>query len=156
MLNLKIEPMPSCSMFGREKEKKNLSITVSLSNRGWTVCQTSWACELACVQCVGYFYVSLTHAKVIWEEETQLGKFIQKIQLEDISDWWWTAQPIIGGTIPELVALVSVKRQAEQAMGSEPVSSSPHGLCISSCWWTWVPAVSVPVLTSISVEAQAK
>jgi len=27
----------------------------------------------------------------------------------------------------------SIRKQAEQAMGSKPVSSTLHGLCISSC-----------------------
>jgi hypothetical protein len=35
------------------------------------------------------------------------------------------AQPIVGGTIPGLVVLGSIRNQAEQARGSKPVSSIP-------------------------------
>ena len=41
----------------------------------------------------------------------------------------------MGGAIPGLVVLGSLRKQAEQAMRSKPVSSTPpwHGLRISSC-----------------------
>ena len=51
----------------------------------------------------------------------------------------------MGGAIPGLVVLGPIRKQAEQAMGSKPVSSTLHGLCISSC--LQVPALLVPVLT---------
>jgi hypothetical protein len=35
------------------------------------------------------------------------------------------AQPIVGGTIPGLVVLGSIRKQAEQAKGYKPVSSTP-------------------------------
>jgi hypothetical protein len=35
------------------------------------------------------------------------------------------AQPIVGGAIPGLVVLGSIRKQAEQASGSKPVSSIP-------------------------------
>jgi hypothetical protein len=38
--------------------------------------------------------------------------------------------PIVGGAIPRLVVLGSLRKQAEQARGSKPVTSL-HGLCIS-------------------------
>ena len=44
------------------------------------------------------------------------------------------------GATPELVVLGSIKEQAEQARGSKPVSSTLHGLCISS------PLQVVPLL----------
>jgi len=45
--------------------------------------------------------------------------------------------------------LGSIRKQAEQVMGSEPVSSTLHGLCISSClqvsalfeFLPWLPLV---------------
>jgi hypothetical protein len=40
---------------------------------------------------------------------------------------------MVGGAIPGLVVLGSIRKQAEQAMESKPVSSTLHGLCISSC-----------------------
>jgi hypothetical protein len=42
---------------------------------------------------------------------------------------------MVGGATPRLVVLGSARRQAEQAIRSKPVSSTPtpHGLCISSC-----------------------
>jgi hypothetical protein len=43
--------------------------------------------------------------------------------------------PIVGGTITDLVVLSSIRKQAEQARGSKPVTSL-HGLCISSCFLT--------------------
>ena len=49
------------------------------------------------------------------------------------------AQLIVGGAIPGLVILGSIRKQAEQAMGSKPVSSTFPGknsrflLCLSSC-----------------------
>jgi hypothetical protein len=51
----------------------------------------------------------------------------------------WAGVAHLGGAIPGLVVLGSVRKQAEQAMGSKPVSSTLHGLCISSC-------LQVPVL----------
>jgi hypothetical protein len=33
-------------------------------------------------------------------------------------------QPIVGGAIPRLVVLGSIRKQAEQAVGSKPVSST--------------------------------
>ena len=38
-----------------------------------------------------------------------------------------------GGANPGLVVLGSIRRGAEQAMGSKPVGSILHGLCINSC-----------------------
>jgi hypothetical protein len=37
-----------------------------------------------------------------------------------------------GGAIPWLVVLGSIRRQAEQRRGSNPLSSTLHGLCITS------------------------
>ena len=39
--------------------------------------------------------------------------------------------PIMGGAIPELAVLGSIRKQTEQTRGSAPVTSL-HGLCISS------------------------
>jgi hypothetical protein len=39
-------------------------------------------------------------------------------------------RPIVGGAIH---GLSSIRKQAEQARGSKSVSSTLHGLCISSC-----------------------
>ena len=36
-----------------------------------------------------------------------------------------TAQPIVGGAIPGLVVLGSIRKQAEKARGSKPVISTP-------------------------------
>jgi hypothetical protein len=40
-------------------------------------------------------------------------------------------QPIVGGAIPGLVVLGSVRKQAEQAMGSKQISSTPPWLSIN-------------------------
>lgn len=42
-----------------------------------------------------------------------------------ISDLCWRAQPNVGGAIPGLVFLASVRMQADQAMECKPVSSTP-------------------------------
>jgi hypothetical protein len=55
--------------------------------------------------------------------------------------------PIVGGAIPGLEVLGSIRKQAEQARGNKPVTSL-HGLCISSCFLTCL----VPVLTSFGDE----
>ena len=34
-------------------------------------------------------------------------------------------RPIVGGAVPGLIVLVSIRKQAEQARGSKPVSSIP-------------------------------
>jgi hypothetical protein len=39
----------------------------------------------------------------------------------------------VGGAISGLLVLDSIRKQAEQAMMSKPVSSTPPDLCISSC-----------------------
>ena len=39
---------------------------------------------------------------------------------------------MVGGAIPGLVVLSSRRKQAEQARGSKPVTSTLHGLCIGS------------------------
>ena len=36
----------------------------------------------------------------------------------------------MGGTIPRMISLGSVRKQAEQAMGSKPEKSILHGLCL--------------------------
>jgi hypothetical protein len=44
--------------------------------------------------------------------------------------------PIVGGAIPGLIVLGSIRKQAEQDRGGKPVRNIPHGLCISSCFLT--------------------
>jgi hypothetical protein len=48
------------------------------------------------------------------------------------------AQPIVGGAIPGLVVLGSVRKQAEQARASKPVSNIPpwplHQLLLPALW----------------------
>jgi hypothetical protein len=46
---------------------------------------------------------------------------------------------MVGGVIPGLVVLGSIRTQAEQARRSKPGSHTLHGLCISSCFQ--VPAL---------------
>jgi hypothetical protein len=47
--------------------------------------------------------------------------------------WGWGT--LVGDAISGLVVLGSIRKQAEQARGSKPVTSL-HGLCISSCFLT--------------------
>jgi hypothetical protein len=39
---------------------------------------------------------------------------------------------MVGGAIPGLVVLGSIRKQAKQSQGSKPVCSNLHDLCISS------------------------
>jgi hypothetical protein len=60
--------------------------------------------------------------------ELQLRKWFHEIQLYRIfliSDQWRRAQPIVGGAIPGLVILGSIRKETEQAMRSKAVSSIP-------------------------------
>jgi hypothetical protein len=59
--------------------------------------------------------------------EGQLRKCLQKIQIQGIfliSDQWRRVQPIVGGAIPRLVVLGSIRKQAEQAMWNKPVCNT--------------------------------
>lgn len=38
----------------------------------------------------------------------------------------------MGGATPKQVVLVGIKKQADQAIGSQPISSTPHGFYFSS------------------------
>jgi hypothetical protein len=70
-----------------------------------------------------------------------------------ISDPWGMSQPIVGGAIPRLVVLGSIRKYAEQAMRSKPVSSTP----LWPLRWLLPPGscpVSVPLLVSFSDEQQ--
>ena len=93
---------------------------------------------------------------VIWKDGNSSGKmpppfFIRsscKVVFK-ISDWWGRVQPIVGGAIPELVVLASIR----QAYEKKPVSSTPlwplHQLLpLGSC------PVWVPVQTSSSDDEQ--
>jgi hypothetical protein len=72
--------------------------------------------------------------------EPQMRKCLHNIQLRSTC-LMGRAQPIVGGAIPGLVVLDSVRKQAEQAMGSNPVSSmaptsapAPRFLFCLSSW----------------------
>jgi hypothetical protein len=59
-------------------------------------------------------------------KELQLGKCLHEIQLwsiVSISDQ--VRRPLVGGAIPDLVVLGSIREQAEQGRGSKPVSNIP-------------------------------
>ena len=56
------------------------------------------------------------------------------------------AQPTVGGAIPGLVVLGSIRKQAEQARGSKPVSHIPP--------WLLLPDLLEVVLTSFGDEQQ--
>lgn len=59
------------------------------------------------------------------------------------SFWCGKAHFIVGDAIPELVGLGSTRKQADQTMRSKPVSSTLHGVCVSSC-------LQIPVLLELS------
>jgi hypothetical protein len=50
--------------------------------------------------------------------------------------------PHVGGAIPELGVLDSIKKQAEQARGSKPVRNIPPMLCITFCFLTCLSSSS--------------
>ena len=70
-----------------------------------------------------------------------------------LSDWLGRVQPIVGGAIPELVGPGSIRNQAQQAMRSKPVSSTPpwplHQLLPPGSCPAWVS-----VLISLNNEQQ--
>lgn len=43
-----------------------------------------------------------------------------------IEDWYVRAQLTVGSAILDLVVLDSIRKQAEEAMGSKPISSTTH------------------------------
>jgi hypothetical protein len=65
--------------------------------------------------------VNLTLAGVI----TEKGASLEKMPPFSISDHDGRAQPIVGGAIPGLVVLDSIREQAEQARRSKSVSNIP-------------------------------
>jgi hypothetical protein len=96
-----------------------------------------------------WFCVSTWHKlELSQRKELQLGKCLHEIQLWgifSISDQG--GGPIVGGTIPELVVLSSIRKQPEQARGSKPVSNIPpwplHQLLLSDQleFQSWLPLV---------------
>jgi hypothetical protein len=106
------------------------------------------------------FYANLTQAWAIRKKGASLRNCLHKMRLQAslssiflISYWWRRVQPIVGGAIPTLIVLSSVRKQSVQAMRSKPVSSlqvpALHCLCISSClqvpallgFLSWCPPV---------------
>ena len=66
--------------------------------------------------------VNSTQAKIITEKGASVEKCLHEIQLYgifSISGQWDKAQPIVGGAIPGLLVLDSIRRQAEQARGKQ-------------------------------------
>ena len=51
--------------------------------------------------------------------------------------------PIVGGAISGLVVLGSIRKQAEQARGSNPLSSTPFMASASAPTWEFLPCVSL-------------
>jgi hypothetical protein len=59
-----------------------------------------------------------------------------------ISDWCERVQPIVGGAIPVLVALGSIRKQSEQAMRRKSVSSTPSMTSASAPVSRFLPCLS--------------
>ena len=67
--------------------------------------------------------------------------------------------PIVGGAIPELVVLGSIRKQVKQVMRNKPVSSTPSCFCITSClqvpdlleFLSWLP-----LMMNSDVEVRAE
>jgi hypothetical protein len=87
--------------------------------------------------CTGWFCVSTWH-KLDYHRERSLpwGNASMRSSCKAFSQLVIKGGGlIVGGAIPGLVVLGSIKRQTEQVSGSKPVTSL-HGLCISSCFLT--------------------
>jgi hypothetical protein len=72
--------------------------------------------------------VNLTQLELSQRKEPPLRKCLHESQLLgifSISDQVGRAQSTVGDAIPRLVVLGSTRKQAEQAKGSKPVSSTP-------------------------------
>lgn len=100
-----------------------------------------------CVKCLVNWH-NLTQDNLIWGVGPSIKKYVvirlscrQVILL--ISDWWRRDQPIVVCTIPWLLVLGSIWRQAEQARMSKPISSTPlcplNQLLPPSPCPVWVP-----------------
>jgi hypothetical protein len=50
-----------------------------------------------------------------------------------VSDGWWRAQPIVGGTIPGLATLSSIRKKLRKPWETtrQSTAHSCHGLCVS-------------------------
>lgn len=59
-----------------------------------------------------------------WENLNWENCFVRYSHRSFLSAWWRRAQPIKGGTIPGLLALSSIRKQAKQAKNNKPVSST--------------------------------
>lgn len=68
-----------------------------------------------------------------------------------VTDQWGTAQTIVGGDIPGLVVLNSIRKWVKQGIEGIEVSSTPHGICISSSCQVWIL-----VLNSLRDEQQCE
>ena len=60
---------------------------------------------------------------------------------------------MVGGVIPGLVVLSSIRKQAEQAMRSKPVSSTPPWSLLQVLPLRFLPCI--PILTSLDDGLQA-
>jgi hypothetical protein len=58
-------------------------------------------------------------------KELQMRKCLHEIQLQGIFLVIKWGGPLVGGTIPGLVVLLFIRKQAEQARGSKSVSNIP-------------------------------
>ena len=93
-----------------------------------------------------WFYIGLTQSNQLKGGNL---KFFHKIQVKGIffvSDWWKRASlPIVGGATPGLVVLGSIRKEAEQAVKSKPVSNIPpwplHQLLPPDSCPIWVPVL---------------
>lgn len=66
-----------------------------------------------------------------------------------VFDYFVRAQPIVDGTIPGLMVLDTIGKQAEQAKMDKPVPTSLHGLFICFCF-------QVSALTSLDSVISCK
>jgi hypothetical protein len=99
--------------------------------------------------CTGWFCVSTWHKlELSQKKELQLGKCFHEIQLGAFPWLVIKVGPIVGGAIPELVVLGSIRKQAEQARGSKPVRNIPpwplHQLLLPDLleFQSWLPLVT--------------
>ena len=124
----------------------------------------AWAVLLYFViACVWSGFVCLLDTKLeaSGRREPQLMKCVHEIHqwgILSIINQWRMVQLIERGAIPVLVALGSIRREAEQVIWSKPISSTPHGICITlspGFCPVWI-SFWRPLIVNINLKVQSK
>lgn len=100
-----------------------------------------------------FYFLNLPQTNVIWGEESSIWNPSMRLAQENscgaffkFSNWCWRALPTVDVVRSQLLGLNSMRKVAEQARGSEPVSgfimifasmpqSQHFGLFSDNLWW---------------------